>query len=270
MSSRILTSDVKRSVELLYVSGTTNIAEIARIVKVPRENLYAWVKEQGWYKNVKVSRLAKQLNQLDASFSERNFEEHCREDSPYNVVFPFQVPSLNEYIATINHNKNSGNRFKSEVEGRMIPFIQKAFPKGFNGFSCKVQVHITFYESTEKRDWDNIISSEKFIFDALQTAGIIERDDQAHLLPPTHSFGKSDRPHTVVTLYPHPEFPLKPKKNYRLERMKTPKSTWRDVYTEDEIRSAYRLSKNKEAQYRIFRDFGVPKAELDRILEGEI
>lgn len=267
MASKILTDEIKRSVELLYIGGKTNVSEIAGLLKVPRQNVYAWIKGQPWYKQVKLSRLKKQLELLDASFSEADFSGDCRKDSPYNVILPFQVPSLNEYIATINHNKNTGNRFKSEVEGRMIPFIRKAFPQGFRGFSCKVQVHITFYEATEKRDWDNIISSEKFIFDALQTAGVIERDDQAHLLPPTHSFERAEKPHAVVTVYPHPEFPVAQKKN-RKEALKRPKKedTWRDMYGEEEIRTAYRLSKDKKAQYRIFRDFGVPKDELDRIL----
>ncbi len=265
MAKPTLTADVKRSAELLYIAGKTNVSELALLLKVPNDSLYNWMRTQEWYKGKAKSRLQKQLEKIDLSFSEEDLSHHKRDDAPYNIIFPFQVPSLNEYIATINHNKLSGNKFKREVEERMIPFIRKAFPRDFKTFTCKVQVHITFYESSAKRDWDNVISSEKFIFDALQAAEIVERDDQTHLLPPTHSFDRDVHPHAVVSIYPHPEYPVAPIKRYYTPKKKKDDS-WRDMYGEEEIRTAYKMATDKKKQFRIFLDFGVPKKELERIL----
>jgi Holliday junction resolvase RusA-like endonuclease len=264
-----MTNEVKKSAEMLYISGTTNVSEIARILKISKDSLYYWIKSQAWYKSsgTNKSRLQKQLEKLDLSFSEKDFEHHKRKDAPYNVIFPFQVPSLNEYIATINHNKMTGNKFKEGVEDRMLPFICKEFAKGAVPFTCKIQVHITFYESSERRDWDNIMSSQKFIFDALQTAGVIEKDNQAHMLPPTHSFGKDARPHAVVSIYPHPECPVKQSNTYYVPRKKKRNDdAWREMFGEEEIRNLYNGATNKNKQFRIFLDFGVPKKELERIL----
>ena len=261
-----LTADVKRSAEMLYIAGHTNVAEIARMLKINKNTLYYWVKRQDWYKTVpNKSRTAKQIEKLDLSFSEADFSCHKRKDADYNIVFPFQVPSLNEFIAAINQSRFQGNKFKREVEERMLPFIRATIPAG-KQFNCKVKVHMTFFEANDKRDWDNIISSQKFIFDALQSAGVIERDDQAHLLPPSYSFGKDSRPHTVVSIYPHPEYPVKPVTRYYVPKKKKKDDSWRDMYGEEEIRTAYKMAANKNAQFRIFLDFGVPKKELERIL----
>lgn len=267
MSNAVLTDDARECAKLLYKDQKMRPPQIAKALNLPEAAVYAWIRLQPWYETgEKKGRLAKQIEKMDLSMSDDDFSHHERNDTPYNIVFPFQVPSLNEYIAAINQNKNSGNRFKAAVEKRMIPFIRKAMPRGFRPFDCKVQVHITFYESSDKRDWDNVISSEKFIFDALQAAAVIGRDDQKHLLPPTHSFERDKNPHSVVSIYCHPDLPVEKKKDYTAKAIVRPKHTWRDVFSEDEIRSVYRQTKDKDAQYKIFLDFGITKAELDRVL----
>lgn len=266
MAKPTMTAEVKRSAEMLYIAGHTNVADIARMLKVNRDSLYYWIRQQDWYKTVpSKSRLAKQLEKMDLSFSDADFDHHKRKDADYNIVFPFQLPSMNEFIAAINQSRFQGNKFKHEVEERMIPFIRAAMPAG-KTFNCKVKVHLTFYEASDKRDFDNIISSQKFVFDALQSAGVIERDDQAHLLPPSFSFGKDARPHTVVSVYPHPECPVQPVTRYYVPRKKKKDDSWRDMYGEEEIRTAYKMAADKSKQFKIFLDFGVPKSELKKIL----
>jgi hypothetical protein len=53
---------------------------------------------------------------------------------------------------------------------------------------------------------------------------------------------------------------------YYVPKKKKKDDSWRDMYGEEEIRTAYKMAADKAKQFKIFTDFGVPRDELKRIL----
>lgn len=93
-------------------------------------------------------------------------------------TIPFRLPSLNEYINKINQNRHVGNRFKQETEDQIIWILK--------GLKYRIQrpvnIKITWYEQTKRRDKDNVMSAKKFIFDAMQKAGTLPNDNNEYIL----------------------------------------------------------------------------------------
>lgn len=92
-------------------------------------------------------------------------------------TIPFRLPSLNDYIEKINHNKYAGNKFKQDTENDIIWILKSV--KG--RVTSPVNVKFTWYEQTKRRDKDNVMSAKKFIFDALQKAGILPNDNNKYI-----------------------------------------------------------------------------------------
>lgn len=89
------------------------------------------------------------------------------------IVIDGRLPTLNELIAAINHNRHVGNKLKQEItELCEIAFRQQC------GETYTKQIFLFFhwFEKNKKRDKDNIASAKKFILDGMQRAGTIKTD----------------------------------------------------------------------------------------------
>lgn len=92
-------------------------------------------------------------------------------------TIPFRLPSLNDYIAKINHNRHVGNKFKKDTENDLIWVLKSVKEKVTN----PVNVKFIWYEQEKRRDKDNVMSAKKFIFDALQKSGILPNDNNKYI-----------------------------------------------------------------------------------------
>lgn len=122
-------------------------------------------------------------------------------------IIPGRLPSLNDLIHAMNHNRYTGATLKREAEELVVWSAKAARLKAMNG---PVHVTVTWYEGGNRRDRDNVVSGVKFILDALQPAskrhprgiGIIPGDGPKHMPQAPTQEVQVDRadPRVVVTL----------------------------------------------------------------------
>jgi len=90
-----------------------------------------------------------------------------------------KLPSLNEYVEKCRTNPHVGASFKAQTENNIGIFIQACVAQGhLHPITSPCEIVMDFYEMTRRRDVDNIQSAQKYILDALQTAGILPNDNQ--------------------------------------------------------------------------------------------
>lgn len=119
----------------------------------------------------------------------------------YYFMINAKLPSLNEYIAKINNNRHTGNKFKQETEELIQWAIKSAKIKKMIQPTCKpCIVHFEWHEKTRRRDCDNIASAKKFILDALQKENIIPNDNQKYIKGFTDTFVKDTKDFVIVRL----------------------------------------------------------------------
>lgn len=90
------------------------------------------------------------------------------------IVIPGRLPGLNEYTAACRGNKFVGAKMKNEAQRQCEWAMTKA--KRQKAHFDRVNISIIWYEPNRRRDMDNISFGRKFIFDALQTMGILDND----------------------------------------------------------------------------------------------
>lgn len=105
------------------------------------------------------------------------------------LEIPGQLPGTNEIIDAA---KKKAKRYKAyammkDQYTNMVAWLAKKLPK-FN----KVNLTITWYEPDNRRDPDNIIGGQKFIFDGLVRAGTIKNDSRKYVKSIIHRF-ETDR-----------------------------------------------------------------------------
>ena len=258
----VMTPERRKQVEQLYKNGIT-ITDIAKTLGISRSAIYSWIRSQDWYTY---------KNNSKADIIKRDLQ--CRTMDPFAAneqkqkgyfVIPWRLPGMNEFISAISSSRYRGADLKKSYENDIV-ICAKAGLDYDRPYPCAVHLRIHFVESNERRDYDNIQSGQKFILDALQTAGVIANDDQKHVLPSEYFFSVDPKyPRVEVEIIPHPDMPASINKQHHMPRKKA-KESWRDMYGEEEIRTAYKMAANKNAQFCIFLDFGIPKKELERIL----
>ncbi|MDY2987919.1 MAG: hypothetical protein SOR77_09830 [Peptoniphilus sp.] len=103
----------------------------------------------------------------------------------HKIVIKNRLPGMNEVINKNRVNKFAGARLKKETT-EMIAWNIKAQMNG----KIKNQIDITFkwHCKDKRRDKDNIMSAQKFIFDGLQMAGIIKNDGWNEVRNISHKF----------------------------------------------------------------------------------
>lgn len=109
-----------------------------------------------------------------------------------------RLPGLNDYINANRGNRYGGASIKKQVEEYICWELKQQKVKPVNTVAS---VAFHWVEPNRARDFDNIAFAKKFIFDALQAAGILAGDGWKHLRGFTDSFGvDKDRPRVEVTI----------------------------------------------------------------------
>lgn len=100
------------------------------------------------------------------------------------LVIPGVLPSLNEIIAESKQHYGTYSKMKAhytdvvawQAKAQKIPHVERA------------DFVITWYCRNKKKNKDNIMAGQKFIFDGLQIAGVIENDGWGQLRNIAHQF----------------------------------------------------------------------------------
>ena len=263
----VMTDEKKSAATQLYAAGGMSVSDIARKIGVSQATLSSWFNHQTWY--VPKHRCVSRGKKIEAKLKmgQGNIAEANRNNEPNTFVIPWLLPGMNEYIAAINANRQRGAALKRSAENGIVLCAKVGLPHR-EPLKCKGQVHVHYVERDKKRDFDNIRMGTKFILDALQTAGVIQGDGQSYLLPPTESFGyDKENPRVVVTITPHPEYPITVEK-----RTATKKAKNELRYMSDgEIVRAYNAAADKNEQIKILAELNaMSRDEIKKIVEGQI
>lgn len=90
-----------------------------------------------------------------------------------------RLDGLNEVIEANRRNKYAGAKIKKDNETIVIYYARLYELKPIVNYPVKVIIH--WYEKDRRRDWDNVMSAKKFIFDGLQKAGVLKGDGQKYI-----------------------------------------------------------------------------------------
>ncbi len=98
---------------------------------------------------------------------------------------PGQLPGTNEIIGAAKRKARNYKAYAmmKDQYTNMVAWLAKKLPK-FN----KVNLIITWYEPDNRRDPDNIMGGQKFLFDGLVRAGTIKNDSRKYVKSITHRF----------------------------------------------------------------------------------
>lgn len=102
---------------------------------------------------------------------------------------PVKLPSMNDYTLACRSHWAVGHKMKQNAQQAVGDAIIRALSrKTLRPIKAPCIVHFTWYESTVRRDCDNIASAKKFILDAMQECGIIVNDNQKYVKGFTDTF----------------------------------------------------------------------------------
>ena len=90
------------------------------------------------------------------------------------ITIPGRLPGMNEYQMACRSHWSNGAKMKSDAQQICELYMAKAKRKKVH-FE-KADISIVWYEKNKRRDKDNISFGRKFIFDALQSMGILDND----------------------------------------------------------------------------------------------
>lgn len=108
-----------------------------------------------------------------------------------------RLDGLNEIIEANRTNPYKGNRIKKGNESIVIYYARFCRMKPIERYPVKVIIN--WYEKNRLRDWDNVMSAKKFIFDGLQKTGILKGDGQKYICQiEEHQFIDKENPRIEV------------------------------------------------------------------------
>jgi Holliday junction resolvase RusA-like endonuclease len=114
------------------------------------------------------------------------------------LTYEGRLPGMNEIVAASKAHHQAYAKMKRTYTGELVFCIQESRRPQYP----KVAVMVDWFEPNAKRDPDNIMAGQKFIFDALVHKGIIADDDQKHVASITHRFHvDATNPRVVVEVY---------------------------------------------------------------------
>jgi Holliday junction resolvase RusA-like endonuclease len=106
-----------------------------------------------------------------------------------SFTIPTRLPGANEIIDAARDHWSRSAKQKKTWTGIVVNCLANRYEgKQLGAFSLPVWVYINWYEPNEKRDPDNIMAGQKFIFDGLVAAGILKGDGFKHVRQITHQF----------------------------------------------------------------------------------
>ena len=98
-------------------------------------------------------------------------------------IIKAKLPSLNDVIDKNRANKYMAAQFKRDIETTIGYSIKQALTakqiSPMRETPCIVRIY--WHEKTMRRDVDNIQSAKKFILDAMQKEGIIQKDSRRYV-----------------------------------------------------------------------------------------
>lgn len=95
------------------------------------------------------------------------------------LIIKGRLDGLNEVINANRESKYKGNEIKKANERIVILNARQQKLKPIKKYP--VNIIINWYEKNKRRDWDNVLSGKKFIFDGLQKAGVLAGDGQKYI-----------------------------------------------------------------------------------------
>lgn len=96
-----------------------------------------------------------------------------------SLIIKGRLDGLNEIIEANRTNKYKGANVKKQNEAIVIYYARFCGLKPIKDYPLKVIIN--WYEKNRLRDWDNVMSAKKFIFDALQKGGYLKGDGQRYI-----------------------------------------------------------------------------------------
>ena len=116
--------------------------------------------------------------------------------SRQTFTIPGKLPSLNDLIGAMNHNRYSGAKLKRDTQHFIAIYALALRP-----IKTPATLHIAWYEKNARRDLDNVQSATKYVLDALVAIGKLEDDSPRHITAISHE-NHVDRanPRVVVTI----------------------------------------------------------------------
>lgn len=119
----------------------------------------------------------------------------------YAFTIKRKLPSLNDVIAKNRANRYFGAKFKADIEEAIGWDIKQALTKGtLKPVTEPCDILIDFYESTKRRDVDNIQSAQKFILDSMVKNGILKNDNRKWVKQIYHTIKDSSTDYVKVTI----------------------------------------------------------------------
>lgn len=271
MSKRVMTEERQERAKELYESSGLSLNAIAEEIEVNPKSFGTWIRNQEWY----VKGYRNKAEKIQEEFKRGTMDPQKANPAKQigKFVIPWRLPGLNEFIASMNRTRYQGNELKRNTE-KDIALCAEIGLDYDKPYSCAVHLNIHFVESNHRRDYDNIMTGQKFILDALQQAGVIEDDDQAHVLPSRFSFSVDpDYPRVEVEIVPHPDKPIPQKRVVRREeKRQEPKLPWvlldgkKIVLQMDcgEILRSYEQAADKKKQIMILADLNAVSPKVIR------
>lgn len=107
------------------------------------------------------------------------------------IVFPFALPTLNEYINAERTNRYMAAHIKKMTEQRLVFYIQSQTREQFQEPAF---IKYKWIRKDARHDKDNIAFAKKFVQDALVKAGVIPNDGWKNIVGFSDEFeiGKTD------------------------------------------------------------------------------
>ena len=104
-----------------------------------------------------------------------------------------RLPSFNDYTNVNRGDKYAAAKLKRETEDAILWFI-KSMPR----YDRRIDMEITWFEETKRRDPDNVYSAVKFILDAMTRAGKIHDDSQRYVRDITNRIRNDTKTYCIV------------------------------------------------------------------------
>ncbi len=109
---------------------------------------------------------------------------------------PGRFPSLNDYLRIRNRAQRAA--MKRSLDHRVAWAAKEAGIRPVG----RCMVRVTWVEQNRRRDLDNVRSGVKFVLDGLVKAGVIEDDDQRHVLDLDDAYARDGaNPRITVEIY---------------------------------------------------------------------
>lgn len=102
------------------------------------------------------------------------------------IIIPGTLPALNEMLNAAKRNKYTYEKLKNDAIAYIDPFIYKSIKR--QKAPDHADYEIIWYCPNKRRDKDNIMAGQKFIYDALQETGVIPNDGWRQIGSITHRF----------------------------------------------------------------------------------